>query len=569
MSKVDRLWQWAKKKPETAVLGRFLYEVGFWGEYTVIRMGRSIKNRSAQAVHWVRELAAKVGSVVARAFKNAWEEITAPFKRFHNGIRSIIALMREERKTSKTHAVKEGAAYFGRGVKLYYPLIRTSVAYLLPLVALGIFGYTVKTVLNYNYTLAVEVDGNVVGYVKNEQVFDEATAEIAQRIKPINGETVDWKIEPRYTVAISDETMEVGAMADSILRASSDEISDATALYVNGQIVGVTTEGEKLEQAIAAMKAPYEDPNNPNLRVEFTKEIGIENGIYATNSLSSADDIIAILNGEEQGELIYEVQKGDVPSSIASQHGLSTQQLIDMNPQQDILNFLHIGDKLIIQQSMPYLQVRRIETRTEQENIEFKKVERDSNELGFGQSKVVQQGENGLDEVVREYVYYGDSTEPSAVTEISRVHLKEPVDQITERGKRLANGDLVQTANGPLMWPVPGHRYVSRWASSKHGGADICAPYGTPIYAANSGVVVTAGWHWSYGNHVVINHGNGMTTIYAHASKLLVSPGQAVQQGDMIALVGSTGQSTGNHCHFEIKINGARRNPHDYFPNKR
>ncbi len=569
MRKVDHLCQWAKQKPETAVLGQFLYDVGFWGEYTAIRMGRSLKHRSLQLIHSVKRLAAKVGGFVARAAKNAWEEITAPFRRFHNGIRSIAALMKEERKTSRAHAVKEGAAYFGRGVKLYYPLIRTSVAYLLPLVALGVFGYTVHTVLSYNYTLAVEVDGEVVGYVKNEQVFDEATAEIAQRIKPINGETVDWKIEPRYTVAVSNETLEVGAMADSILRASSDEISDATALYVDGQIVGVTMEGEKLEKAIADMKAPYEDPNNPNLRVEFTKEVGVENGIYATKSISNADDIVAILNGEEQGELAYEVQSGDSPSSIASQHGLSTQQLVDMNPQQDILNSLHIGDKLIIQQSMPYLQVKRIETRTEQENIPFKKTSRDSSELGFGQTKVVQQGEDGLDEVEREYVYYGDSTSPSEITEINRVHVKEPVEEIVERGKRLANGDLVDTPNGSLQWPVPGHRYVSRWASSAHGGADICAPYGTPIYAANSGVVVTAGWHWSYGNHVIINHGNGMTTVYAHASKLLVSPGQAVKQGDMIALVGSTGQSTGNHCHFEIRINGARHNPRNYFPNKR
>ena len=118
------------------------------------------------------------------------------------------------------------------------------------------------------------------------------------------------------------------------------------------------------------------------------------------------------------------------------------------------------------------------------------------------------------------------------------------------------------------MWPVPGYRGVSRWMSAYHTGTDIRAAYGTPIYASDSGVVVTAGWHPSYGNHVVINHGNGYRTLYAHAQSLDVHVGQSVRQGDVIARVGSTGNSTGPHCHFEVYVNGVRRNAHDWFPNK-
>lgn len=564
-----KVWQWIRTSPQIAALGEFLYNMGFWGEYFVLQVGRKIKKFILSLGSKIAKTAQKVGGYVGHGLHVCWSEITAPFRRFYNGIKNIIALMKEERKLEDGHSVKEGAAYFKRGVKLYYPLIKQSVAYVIPVLALGMFVYTVRTVMDYHYALAVEVNGEVVGYVENEQVFDDATAEIARRIKPINGEELDWKVEPSYTVAISDTTMEVNQMADSILRASSDEIIDATALYVNGQIVGITTDGQKLRDAIQAMKAPYEEPNNPELRVEFTKDVVAEDGIYSAKNLSNVEDIMAILQGEEQGELVYEVQKGDSASLIASNHGLSTQQLADMNPQQDIFKYLFVGDKLIIQQSMPYLEVRRILTRTEQEEIQFKKEEQKSDDLDFGKTKLVQKGEMGLDEVVREYVYYGNSTTPSEVKELSRSCVKEPVTEITQRGTKLANGDIGACGSGELLWPVPGHRYVSRWMSYYHTGADICAVPNTPILAADSGVVKVATYHSSYGNYVEIDHGNGTRTLYAHANRLAVSPGQSVQRGQVIAYVGSTGNSTGPHCHFEIKVGGVRVNPRNVFPSKR
>ena len=123
-----------------------------------------------------------------------------------------------------------------------------------------------------------------------------------------------------------------------------------------------------------------------------------------------------------------------------------------------------------------------------------------------------------------------------------------------------------------LIWPVPAYRKISRWmlgaGGTIHGGVDIQANYGTPILAAAAGQVTVAGYHWSYGNYVVIRHANGWETLYAHASRLGVRAGQSVEQGQEIAYVGSTGVSTGNHCHFEIRRNGVRQQPRDFFPNK-
>lgn len=130
---------------------------------------------------------------------------------------------------------------------------------------------------------------------------------------------------------------------------------------------------------------------------------------------------------------------------------------------------------------------------------------------------------------------------------------------------------------GEFMWPVPlKYTYVSSecvWRNSPlsgrkefHNGIDIPVAFGTDIYASNSGTVVKSQWHNSYGYYVMIDHGGGYATLYAHNSKLLVSVGDEVVRGQVIAKAGSTGDSTGNHCHFSMYENGAIINPRKYFP---
>ena len=99
-----------------------------------------------------------------------------------------------------------------------------------------------------------------------------------------------------------------------------------------------------------------------------------------------------------------------------------------------------------------------------------------------------------------------------------------------------------------------------------YNGIDIPAKLGTPVYAANAGTVVIATSHWSYGNYIMIDHGGGVYTLYAHNSKLCVKVGDKVKRGQVIAKAGSTGQSTGSHCHFSIRENGEWINHKKYFP---
>lgn len=121
-----------------------------------------------------------------------------------------------------------------------------------------------------------------------------------------------------------------------------------------------------------------------------------------------------------------------------------------------------------------------------------------------------------------------------------------------------------KSAGVKMVWPTNGTR-ITQYYSWRHNGLDIANKKGTPIYAADSGVVETASWNsGGYGNQIVVNHGNGIKTRYAHMSAFSVHAGQQVDKGDYLGAMGSTGRSTGSHLHFEVMISGARYNPLNY-----
>ncbi len=145
-----------------------------------------------------------------------------------------------------------------------------------------------------------------------------------------------------------------------------------------------------------------------------------------------------------------------------------------------------------------------------------------------------------------------------------------PVPQPTVR---LARASVIYGDNAPpsrtvsgsgLLWPTPSHKINQYYRGSRHTGVDIDGDYSSPIYAADSGRVVESGWHGGYGIALMIDHGNGTKTLYGHASKLFVKAGDYVTKGQTVAMVGTTGYSTGTHLHFEVIIGGSKPNPLSY-----
>ncbi len=152
-----------------------------------------------------------------------------------------------------------------------------------------------------------------------------------------------------------------------------------------------------------------------------------------------------------------------------------------------------------------------------------------------------------------------DGIRPASITNI--------VTKTTTAGKTTVSKTSLSPTNPntgtKLLWPA-GVRRISQYYGWRHTGVDIAGPIGTPIYAAEDGVVETAGWNsGGYGNYIIINHGGGLRTLYGHASKLFVGRGEKVTRGQVIMAMGSTGRSTGSHLHFEVRINGFK-NPLSY-----
>lgn len=152
--------------------------------------------------------------------------------------------------------------------------------------------------------------------------------------------------------------------------------------------------------------------------------------------------------------------------------------------------------------------------------------------------------------------------------------LKAEADRLTAEIINLMDKDSPYVG-GEFTWPCPASRYISSSFGNRlhptlnvwkfHTGIDIGCSAGKDIVAAASGKVIMSQWYGGYGNCVMIDHGGGIVTLYGHASKLLVSKGQVVKQGQVIALVGSTGRSTGPHLHFEVRKNGQYIDPMSYF----
>lgn len=190
------------------------------------------------------------------------------------------------------------------------------------------------------------------------------------------------------------------------------------------------------------------------------------------------------------------------------------------------------------------------------------------------QKKEREEEEKRLKSLQREVIKKKGSVEESIEDAIREIEALEAASEsIREQLAGRDDSDVIPSNSGFVI-PCPQYSYLSSpfgyrihpitGQKKLHTGLDFAAAKGKPIIAAASGKVITAEYHYSYGNYVIISHGGGLYTLYAHASALLVTAGQTVRQAQQIAKVGTTGSSTGNHLHFEVRINGNPVNPAPY-----
>ena len=307
---------------------------------------------------------------------------------------------------------------------------------------------------------------------------------------------------------------------------------------------------------------PYVTENT--VSVSYTKNVHITREYTPSDVQQDTAAMLAMLTENTNGQTTYEVQKGDTFMALAFDNDMTMAEMEELNPGVDI-NKLYIGQILNIKEEIPFLGVQTVDSLTYHEEIacEVREVEDDS--MYQGESKVLDAGIPGEALVTADVTYVNGVEKERNVT--STTVLREATEKVIAVGTK-ERPTWYPTGN--YIWPVYG-RITSRFgyrsifgSYSYHSGLDIAVPYGTSVKASDGGTVTFAGYKGSYGYLVIINHGNGEQTYYGHNSSLLVSAGDKVYQGQTIAKAGSTGRSTGSHCHFEIRINGTAVNPAAY-----
>ena len=565
------------------IVGEALYALGFSAEYAFVRVGRTVCRGVSGALLWVHSLR---HTIVSMAFPGAAQmvrDLFGPIVLFFRGMGSLLVHAHRVRKEKGFGAaVKDSVHYLVGGVRRNVRTLPRMAMYILPVLALAGMVTVVQNTIRQPYALEVQVNGQTVGYVANEDVFNSAKEAVQERINYAGtDENTKWTVEPTYTISVAHSVLDENEMANAILKSSSDQISEGTALYLDGELTAVCSDGDTLRSYLESLLAPYEDQTDENISVGFNKNVTLEDGIYFNDSFEDDNSIENMLTGVQQQEKIYTVRAGDTLWDIAQKNDLTFRELCALNtnfkgaPLTENSN-IQEGDQLIVTKQEALLEVRITKVETREEEIPFGTETTQSNEYTKGTTKTLQEGQNGLRRVTMQNVYDTNGVLLEQ-TILSTETIREPVNKkvvvgtkkVTKYGAAAYIG-----GSGQFIWPVPGYRYCSRWYGSGHKGVDICASAGTPIYASAGGTVTKAGYNKAgagtgYGYSVIISHSGGYTTVYAHCLSLAVSAGQTVRQGQLIGYVGSTGRSSGNHCHFEIRRNGSYIAPQSVFPGKR
>ena len=350
----------------------------------------------------------------------------------------------------------------------------------------------------------VKFDDKVITTVSDKKVY-YAAVDLLDCI--VEGENVKDVLPEAVidTVVTLDRTVDnCEAVVDAIID-NTDEIVLASRLVVNGVSVGCA-DTALINEALSNRIAQFNNIEPCECQSEFCADVAVEEGYFLeseVSSISALADSISALDVKTTAKVSYE-------------------------------------------QSVPY---NTVTNKTEDKQV--------------GYTQIDQKGENGI-RLISSGVVYINGVKTEETTESVEI-IKEPVDEILTVGTAKPKNSSV-TAGSGFRFPLPAGTWELSCPYGKNGhkGVDLRAPLSTSIMAAASGRVTLAGRYRDYGNCVIIDHGNGISTLYAHASRLCVNEGDYVSAGEVIALVGSTGNSTGNHLHFEVYIGSDRVNPQPY-----
>ena len=384
--------------------------------------------------------------------------------------------------------------------------------------------------INYSYSY----NGRTMGIVREQkdvlEVLDLASEELTQEYGlkvAINGDT-DISFKP--VLSFKKEIDK----PDNVLKKFTymgDIQTSAYGFYVNGIRIGTVQSEEVGNSVVQAVINKYLNGKSPD-DYDFV-------GINENVRISEVDASLTQINSKE-----------------------ALLKIIDQGTINEYRTTDTAGNETLVKEEVPIMTVKTIGEETFTETIEYKEEVIESDAYYEGDEFVQTWGSNGKRAVTARVTRVnGEITDREDIkTEV----IIQPVNKVTIKGTKekpptVGSGTFILPVNGG----VDTSSFGWRWGRM-HEGIDIGAATGTPIYASDGGTVITAGWNGGYGLCVDIDHGGGYMTRYGHCSSIYVSVGEQVFQGQTIAAVGSTGWSTGPHCHFEIRIDGVAYNPLDF-----
>lgn len=371
-----------------------------------------------------------------------------------------------------------------------------------------------------------------------------------------------YDTEGRYQVDLKlDPTRELPVLTTNIL--TEEEAVEETQETVNLE-AGIHAEITALfEEIEPAGEKDFEDYDLGLISMEYGDTIEVVEAYLKEEELTGLAAAIQEVTQEEEKSDIYEVVAGDTLSEIAIKTNIPMDKLIEMNASLENENsMIRVGDELIVTVPEPKLAVVRQEEMYYEEDYEEDVIYIDNDEWYTTEMKTLQEPSAGHRKVIAVVTF---ENEKEINTEIIKEEVTyQAVPKIVERGTKIPPTYIKPLSGGRLSSSFGRRSRPTKGASSYHKGVDWATPTGTAIYASCGGTVAKAGWGSGYGYVVYINHPDGRQTRYGHLSKVLVSAGQTVSQGQKIALSGNTGISTGPHLHFEMLINGSQVNPLKY-----
>lgn len=415
---------------------------------------------------------------------------------------------------------------------------------------------TLTSALDLKIGYEVIIDGETIGLVSEKADVYNAISEVSSSLREHSLDD-NYSKSPVFVLRmISGKDTSSKNDIKEHLFSHIDYMVSCFGVYIDQKPYFATTTKEAAEFVLK--KHTENSPSySADAQLSFIENVEIKEGHLHLSYLKTPDEALSILSGRDNKKKAeYIIEQGDSLWTVANKTGISVERLLALN--EGIKENVKIGDKIVIEKSVPLIQVKAVKEAEFIEEIPFSTEKISDSEIYEDTVFVSTYGKNGESKILCKVTEI-DGEEVSRLVLKTDV-IKEPITQIEKIGTKKRPPT---TGTGTFITPSYGSlssRFGSRWGR-RHTGIDVSGSYNSPIKAADGGKVTYSDWMDGYGYYIIIDHENGYETAYGHCSELLVKAGSRVSKGDIIAKMGNTGRTTGTHLHFEVKKDGEYIDP--------